>query len=113
SQSDPWLRENPPTIEWIVNADCGELDASHEFVLTCKNSLTLIDEPAILEGSYFHTDMGWHEREGIPNLNFGPGDPRDAHQNDESVSISQLIKATKMIALTIMDWCNTPSQKED
>lgn len=105
SMTDPWLKENPPSIEWLVNADCGELDAEHEFVKTCEKSMAMLGKKPVLEGCYFHTDMGWLERVGIPTLNFGPGNPKDAHQHDESVTVDQLIQATKMIALTIMDWC--------
>lgn len=107
SRIDPWLKEHPPTVEWLVNADCGEIAADHDFVKACQQALTSMGEPPILEGCYFHTDMGWLERVGIPSLNFGPGNPADAHQNDESVPIDELIKATKMIALTVMDWCGT------
>src|SRR5690625_471898 len=105
-QNDPWLKENPPVIEWLVNADCGEVSADHEFVKTCQKSLEEIGEEPLLEGCYFHTDMGWLERVGIPTLNFGPGNPREAHQNDESLHIDELINATKMIAFTILDWCS-------
>ena len=51
--------------------------------------------------------MGWLVNVGIPTVNFGPGDPSIAHQSDEFVPIDELIAATKMIALTILDWCGT------
>ena len=61
--------------------------------------------PAVAEGYYFHTDMGWQEKVGIPVVNYGPGDPICAHQDNESVSVADLIQCTKVMALTIMDWC--------
>ena len=61
--------------------------------------------PAEAEGCYFHTDMGWQDKVGMPVINYGPGDPRSAHQDNEALAISDLIECTKVIALTIMDWC--------
>jgi ABC-type sugar transport system ATPase subunit len=45
------------------------------------------------------------EKVGIPVVNYGPGDPICAHQDNESVSVADLIQCTKVMALTIMDWC--------
>jgi len=71
-----------------------------------KTSLNRIGHATKIEGIGFHTDMGWFSNIGIPTINFGPGTPRVAHQNDESVSERDLIEATKAIALTILDWCD-------
>ena len=104
-QTDGWLREHPPKLEWQINADCGETSADHPFVKTMEKSLTHLDIVPVIEGCYFHTDMGWVEKAGIPIINFGPGDPRDAHGNDEKCPIEDLINTAKAIALTVLDWC--------
>ena len=104
-QTDPWLREHPPKLEWQINADCGETPSDHPFVQCMKKNLVSLGGSEELEVAYFHTDMGWVEKAGIPIVNFGPGDPRQAHSSDEMCPISELIEATKTIALTIMDWC--------
>ncbi len=36
---DPWLQENLPEIEWLVDADCAETDVAGPFVQTCVQSL--------------------------------------------------------------------------
>lgn len=105
SETDTWLKEHPPVVEWMVNADCGETDSGHPFVQTLCNCLKEIGYKPELEGSYFHTDMGWPERVGIPTVNFGPGDPAVAHQDNEFVPVEEYIEAVKMIALAIMEWC--------
>lgn len=107
SQTDSWLRAHPPKLEWQINADCGETSADHPLVKTMEKSLKALNIPAVLEGAYFHTDMGWVEKAGIPIVNFGPGDPRDAHGNDEKCPVEDLIQAAKTIALTILEWCGT------
>ncbi|CAN7656943.1 hypothetical protein LJR231_005152 [Phyllobacterium sp. LjRoot231] len=40
-----------------------------------------------------------------PTVNFGPGDPAQAHQPNERVSVRDLIDCTKAIALAIEQWC--------
>jgi acetylornithine deacetylase len=105
SQADPWLKENPPVVEWIVNADCGETPADHPFVQACQSALEQVGRGRPMAGSYFHTDMGWLERTGTPSLNFGPGNPALAHQNDECVPIQDLVDCAKAIAVAILDWC--------
>jgi acetylornithine deacetylase len=53
-----------------------------------------------------HSDMGLPNGLGqTPTINFGPGDPSQAHQPNESVAISELVTATKMIALALTRWC--------
>lgn len=103
--TDPWLREHPPTVEWLLDADCGETPADHEFVRLCADSLQSLGIKAKVEGICSHTDMGWLVRVGIPTVNFGPGDPRIAHQSDEYIEEASLLNATRMIALTILHWC--------
>src|SRR5690554_2090906 len=82
-QSDAWLREHPPEVEWLLDADCAETPADHPFVQLCADNLQALGRPPLLEGISAHTDMGWFVNVGIPTINFGPGTPRVAHQDDE------------------------------
>jgi acetylornithine deacetylase len=105
AQTDPWLVENPPKLEWMIDADCGETPADHPFVECLSASLKELGCKPKLFGIGSHTDMGWFVNVGIPTVNFGPGDARLAHQNDERVPEDELITATKAIALTLLSWC--------
>lgn len=111
TQTDSWLSEHPPVLEWQINADCGETDIKHPLIHTMEESLKTIGREPVVEGSYFHTDMGWVEKAGIPIVNFGPGDPAQAHSSDEMCPIDDLIDTTKAIALTILDWCQQKKEE--
>jgi acetylornithine deacetylase len=106
AETESWLRENPPKIEWLIDADCGETPADDPFVELMAVSTQTVKDDVEIEGISFHTDMGWFTNYDIPTVNFGPGLPRGAHQNNESVSEDDLIDTTKGIALTILNWCN-------
>ena len=103
--TDPWLRDNVPKIEWLIDADCGETLDDQPFFQTVRDSAQEVNSQSKVEGICCHTDMGWFCNVGIPTLNIGPGDPRLAHQADEYVEIEELVTCTKMIASILLDWC--------
>jgi acetylornithine deacetylase len=106
---DPWLRENPPEIEWFggqfapaeVPTDapiCEALKSAHE--------LATGEEPAV-EGVPYGADMRLFIRFGeMPCVMYGAGDVNVAHAPDEHVSITELMTATKTIACLLADWCD-------
>jgi acetylornithine deacetylase len=42
---------------------------------------------------------------GMPAVICGPGSIQYAHAVDESVSVEELVAATRLYALADMDWC--------
>lgn len=104
AQTEPWLQENPPKIEWLIDADCGETLIDHPFVQTVLENMEASGLPRVIEGVCAHTDIGWFQNLGIPTVVIGPGNPRLAHQNDERVSEEDLIRLTKFIANILIKW---------
>ncbi len=104
--TDDWLTENPPYIEWIVDADCGETLDDQPFFKVVRDTAVNVEQLSKVEGICCHTDMGWFCNVGIPTINLGPGDPRLAHQADEFIELDELIQCTKIIAAIIMEWCS-------
>lgn len=103
---DPWLIEHPPKIEWILDADCAEVSTNHPIVGLLEDALNSAGHVPRIKGMGFHTDMGVLTELGrTPTVNFGGGDPTQAHQPNESISIDELIEATKVLALATAHWC--------
>ena len=106
AQVDPWLAQRPPRVEWILDADCAEVKPDHPLVETFAAACAEAAHPFQLWGIGAHTDMGIPtDLAKTPTLNFGPGDPSQAHQPNEHVSIDDLVTCTKIIALVVARWC--------
>jgi acetylornithine deacetylase len=105
-QADPYLRDHPARIEWILDADCAEIPADSAFVTTLQSAVSDANLSPVLSGFGAHSDIGLPTGLGqTPTVNFGPGDPAQAHQPNERVSVRDLVDCTKAIALAITNWC--------
>lgn len=105
---DPWLRENPAIVEWFGwKAQAHIQDTAHPIVQTVKRNFEKLSGgtakslavPAGTDARFYVLDGG------IPTLCFGPKGAA-FHGFDEYVEIGSLVEATKVFALTILDWCN-------
>ena len=110
--TNDWMRENPPLVEWLIDADCAETPIDNNFVKSFIEASKMIDMDLGVEGSHFHTDMGWFCNVGIPTINFGAGNPKFAHQADESVPLDDLVDSAKTIAASIIHWCDNEEGNE-
>ena len=43
----------------------------------------------------------------------GPGETKVAHYPDEFIEIDEMVKASKVFARTILDWCGTTRTDND
>ncbi len=105
---DPWLRENPPKLEWFggqfapaeVPPDapiCEAVKRAHE---------RATGEEPIVEGVPYGADMRLFIRFGeMPCVMYGAGDVNVAHAPDEHLSITELLTASKTVACLLAEWC--------
>jgi acetylornithine deacetylase/succinyl-diaminopimelate desuccinylase family protein len=107
AQTDPWLRENPPEVEWWdfwwppydVPADapiCKAVATAYEAAL---------GEPARFYGFAAVDDAVFLNQAGIPTITIGPGHLQVAHAPNEYVEIEEVVDAAKVYALAIVEWC--------
>jgi acetylornithine deacetylase len=108
AERDPWLRENPPKLEWsggqFAPAEVPPDAPICEAVRRAHESATG-EEPAF-EGVPYGADMRLFIRfGGMPCVMYGAGDVSVAHAPDEHVSITELMTATRTVACLLAEWC--------
>jgi len=106
AKTDPWLRENPPKVEWLVWWP--PYDVSAEAPI-CK-AVAAAYEAALEEDAKYYgfaavDDAAFLNRAGIPAISIGPGSLAVAHAPNEYVEIAELVDAAKIYALSIIEWC--------
>jgi len=108
SRKDMWLREHPPEVSFRgYFADPSEIQVNHPIVnaISSQYKEVLGGEP-VISGRMGAADTRFLNTYGrTPTVIFGPGDTGQMHAVDEWVRLEDLINATKILALTILDWC--------
>jgi acetylornithine deacetylase len=106
SRHDPWLRENPPKVEFTERYRGYELDVGSPFVQVLKDSYQEVKGG---QAKVIGADGGcdaWIRSlyGGSSTVVFGPRGG-NAHGADEFVYIDDLIATEKILALAILEWC--------
>ncbi len=115
AQTDDWLREHPPTIEWGLRGVAFppvNTPLDHPGVLAIAESLRALDQPVKTDGFVAVSDIAWFAEAGIPAVLFGPAAGYGAHGEDERVEIDQLLLGTKALALAMIAWCGVAERIE-
>ena len=105
---DPWLAGHPPEVRFTgYFAEPSEIQVDSEIVRCLSESFRRIAgrEPEISgrEGAADTRHLNTYG--GTPTVIFGPGMTEQMHANDEWASVADLVAATKILAVTILDWC--------
>lgn len=105
---DPWLKEHPPEVAFVgYFAEPSEISPHEPIVQTlCENFREVTGKDPLISGREGAADIRFLNRYGnIPTVIFGPGMTEQMHANNEWVAVNDLIQATKILALTILQWC--------
>ena len=108
SNSDPWLKKNPPIIEWFEGQfESGQTDIDHSIINHLKEAYNNVNNSnPIIEGVTYGSDLRlFTNHANIPALLFGPGDVRLAHSANEYVEIEEVLNCIKIISNLIINWC--------
>ncbi|MET0817980.1 MAG: M20/M25/M40 family metallo-hydrolase [Solirubrobacteraceae bacterium] len=105
--ADPWLREHPPVVTWLLGgvppAEVAEDEPVVQALLAAQRDL---GRPARVGGLENWSDAATLVNEaGIPAVNFGPGDIGLAHRADEHVPVDELVACAQGIAIAAMRFC--------
>lgn len=106
---DKWLRQNPPKVEIYYVNEAAEVKSSHSIVATMKKSFVDLGLrrgfkiSALPSGCDMRLLNNYAQ---IPTVIFGPGSIKNAHSVDEFVPIDEITTCTKVIAMTMVNWCS-------
>lgn len=108
AQMDPWMRKNPPKIEWnLWDLYFPPMDTPTEHPLTqsiLQNAVEFQAQKPKIKGFEAVTDAAHYAGKGVVPVIYGPsGD--GFHGNDECVDIESLVETTKVIAASVIDMC--------
>lgn len=105
---DPWLKEHPPEVIFTgYFAEPSEIPVDSPIVQTLsRNFIKVIGKEPVITGREGAADIRFMNRYGnTPTVIFGPGMTEQMHANNEWVNIEDLIQSTRILAHTIMEWC--------
>jgi acetylornithine deacetylase len=107
---DPWLRQNPPRIEWSAGVPTAEVPDDHPIVETLRRAAADVGRTSRLSSRTTWYDGVTLTRSGIPTVACGPGDIAQAHAVDEFVPVADLVATAQCLALTALRFCG-PSRR--
>jgi acetylornithine deacetylase len=108
AEADPWLREHPPTLEWIEGQfEPGQTALSEPIVKALgKAHMAVMGAPPVVQGVPYGSDLRlFTEHGGMPAVLYGPGDVARAHTVAEYVELEEVVACARTLALLIPGWC--------
>lgn len=108
ANKDQWFSANPVKIEWFgARWIPGEIDNEHPLLhALTKNYVAIMNEQPLIEAAPWGTDGGLLAQVGeTPTVVFGPGITELAHFPNEAIELDKIVATAKIIAHTIIDWC--------
>jgi acetylornithine deacetylase len=109
AQSDPWLKDHPPALEWLFGTQGVEVPVDHPLYQITSTAIRDVTgrQPEV---NPLHSASDIRNPalfRGIPTVGLGPlaGDFTQAGGHDEWVDVDDYVSAIKVCAKIIVDWC--------
>jgi acetylornithine deacetylase len=105
AERDSWLRLNRPIVDWAGYSFApSKVDLNHPIVdIVAGSYKDVVGKEPIYEGMTYASDARLLIGVGkTPTIVFGPGNVREAHSANESVSLEELHKTVRTLALTVL-----------
>jgi acetylornithine deacetylase len=102
---DAWLRAHPATVTWPGGQFAsGRLPAGHPLAALVGDAHAEVTgrQRPHEHGAPYGSDLRLYGAEGIPTLQYGPGDVRCAHGPREEVHLSEVVTVTRALVLAAL-----------
>jgi len=114
--ADEWLAEHPPVVEWVEGQFEPGKTAPDAPILTVLGEAhrEVMGEAARRTGVTYGSDLRlFTNYAAMPAVLYGPGDVLHAHVVDESIAVTEVVQAAKILALAIVRWCGGGAGEEE
>jgi len=102
---DPWLRENPPRVEWTIAVPPAEVHVDHPVVDTVLRAGAELGRSGRVAGlDSWHDGATFTRVGGTPCICYDPHG-HGIHRADEHVEVDQLVAVAQALALSAMRFC--------
>ena len=109
AQADPWLRDHPPQLEWLLGTRGAEVPLEHPLCLAVRRAIRAVTacEPTV---NALHASSDIRHpilHGGIPAVGYGPlaGNFSQAGGTDEWVDLGEYLQAITVTGRLILEWC--------
>lgn len=105
---DPWMKDHPPKVRFVgYDAEASEIPVDHGIVTTvCRNYTEITGRQPVISGRQGAADTRFlNKYADTPTVIFGPGSTAIMHSDNEYVSVDDYLTSIKVMALSILDWC--------
>jgi acetylornithine deacetylase len=111
ANSDDWLKEHPPRIEWLVGIPGAEVPIDHPLYQATSQAITDVTG-RVPRPNPLHTTSDIRNPMlfgNMPTLGLGPkgGDLTQNGSHDEWVDVEEYIQTIKVLGAVILDWCGS------
>jgi acetylornithine deacetylase len=103
--ADPWLRAHPATVTWPGGQFAsGRLPDGHPLAGLVAHAHADVTgaAPPREQGAPYGSDLRLYGAQGIPTLQYGPGEVRWAHGPQEQVRLTEVITVTRTLILAAL-----------
>jgi len=105
---DPWLKAQPPEIEWVEGQfESGQTAVTHPIVESLQQyHAEVLGRATIVQGVTYGSDLRLFTNHAhVPAVLYGPGNIAQAHTVNEWVELREVFAAAKVLAYVITQWC--------
>jgi len=102
AQSDSWLRENPPRVEFSGDSPASFHSPSEPVSVALLDAMAAMGLTREVARKTTFFDGAIFSRSGTPAIAFGPGHIKQAHGVDEFVPLAEVITCAQVLALSLI-----------